>query len=58
MLKVINIIHAKYLNNAIQPTILKMNNMMFVFIRRRFVNLLTKNTMQYILEKRENVRIV
>ncbi len=51
-------IYIKYLDNVVQPTILKMNNMIFMFIGKRFVNLPTKNTMQYIFEKRENVRII
>lgn len=32
--------------------------MMFIFIGKRFVNILAKITMQFALSKRENIKIV
>lgn len=54
MLKVTNVIHAKDLNNAIQLIVLKFNNVILAFIGRRFVNVSTKNSMQFVLGKKGN----
>lgn len=58
MIKVTNMTHAKDLNNAVQPIVLKINNVMLVFIRKKFVYMSAKNIAQYMLEKKENVEIV
>ena len=37
MLKVINIIYAKNLNNIVLPTFLKINNVILMFIKRNLL---------------------
>ncbi len=51
-------IQIKDFNNAVQPTVQKIDNMILMFIRKKFVNVSAKNTAQCILEKRENVGIM
>ena len=58
MLKVTNMTHVKDLDNAVQPIVLKIDDVMLLFIRRKFVNMSAKDTTQCVLEKRENVGIV
>ena len=58
MLKVTNVTHAKDLDNAVKPIVLKIDNVILLFIERKFVNVSAKNTAQCVLEKRENVGIV
>lgn len=50
--------HVKDFNNLVLPLVLKIDNVMLVFIGKRFFNVLSKNIMQFMLEKRENVEIV
>lgn len=53
MLKVTNVTHAKDLDNAVKPTVLKIDNVMLMFIGRKFVNVSAKSTAQCVLEKRK-----
>lgn len=58
MFKVTNIIYTKNFNNIVQPIVLKIDNVMFLFIKRKFINMLAKNTAKYILEKKKNIGIM
>lgn len=58
MLKITNLTHEKDLDNAIQLIILKIDDVILVFTKKKFVNLSAKHTIQCILEKRKNIRIV
>lgn len=58
MLKVINVTHVKDPDNAIQLTVLKIDNVILVLIRRRFVNVSAKNSVQFVLGKKETVGII
>lgn len=51
-------IHIKYLNNTILPITLKVNNIILIFIKRRFVNILAKKTRGFVLKKKENIGII
>lgn len=50
--------YTKDFNNAVLSTILKIDNVILVFIEKRFVNMLVKNTTQFEFRKRENIEIV
>ena len=45
ILKITNMTYIKNFNNKIQLIILKINNTIFVFIERKFINILAKNNM-------------
>ena len=55
VLKVINVTHGKDFNNAVQPTILKIDNVMLMFIGGKFVS---KNYCTICVGKRENMGIM
>ena len=44
MLKITNIIYIKDFDNIVYPIILKIDNIIFVFIKKKFINILAKNT--------------
>lgn len=57
MIKVTNMIYAKNFNNVVEPTILKIDNMIFIFIKKKFVNMSIKSIVKFVLEKRKNLKI-
>lgn len=58
VLKVTNMIHIKDLDTTINLIVLKIDNVILLFIKKKFINMSIKNTTQYVLKKRENMAIV
>lgn len=50
--------HANFLANAVLPFVQKQENVMHVYIEKKFTSVFLKNTMQFAQLKKENVEII
>lgn len=58
ILKVINIKYVKFFDNIIYLIILKTNNVIYIYVEKKFIDILARNIVQFVQPKKENMGIV
>lgn len=58
ILKIINIKYVKFFDNIIYLIILKTNNVIYIYVEKKIIDILARNIAQFVQPKKENMGIV